>query len=118
MRRNRKTAPRNDSNAGSRARDHLANERTFLAWVRTALGGLALGIALERFDGDESGDANLALSVSIIGASLAVLAAATIRYYKVANDLDDDRFTVERHSPAVILVGAVVLAVVVIVLAL
>jgi len=37
------------SNTGSTARDHLASERTFLAWVRTGLGFVALGIAIERF---------------------------------------------------------------------
>jgi uncharacterized membrane protein YidH (DUF202 family) len=35
-------------NRGSTARDHLANERTFLAWVRTALGLVGLGVILER----------------------------------------------------------------------
>ena len=37
------------SNTGSVARDHLASERTFLAWIRTGLGFVALGIAVERF---------------------------------------------------------------------
>ncbi|KAI1501623.1 hypothetical protein F5X99DRAFT_381893 [Biscogniauxia marginata] len=36
-------------NMGSVARDHLASERTFLAWIRTGLGFVALGIAIERF---------------------------------------------------------------------
>ncbi|KAK7727932.1 hypothetical protein SLS53_002946 [Cytospora paraplurivora] len=36
-------------NTGSTARDHLASERTFLAWIRTGLGFLALGVAVERF---------------------------------------------------------------------
>lgn len=36
-------------NSGSTARDHLASERTFLAWLRTGLGFIALGIAIERF---------------------------------------------------------------------
>lgn len=36
-------------NTGSVARDHLASERTFLAWLRTGLGFVALGIAVERF---------------------------------------------------------------------
>lgn len=31
-------------------RDHAANERTYLAWVRTALAVVALGFLLERFD--------------------------------------------------------------------
>lgn len=37
------------ANSGSTARDHLASERTFLAWLRTGLGFIALGIAIERF---------------------------------------------------------------------
>ncbi|KAH7024285.1 hypothetical protein B0J12DRAFT_585445 [Macrophomina phaseolina] len=37
------------ANTGSVARDHLASERTFLAWQRTGLGFIALGIAIERF---------------------------------------------------------------------
>ncbi|KAK5097549.1 hypothetical protein LTS08_006963 [Lithohypha guttulata] len=37
------------ANTGSTARDHLASERTFLAWIRTGLGFVALGIAVERF---------------------------------------------------------------------
>ncbi len=31
-----------------RVRDHLANERTFLAWVRTALGLIGIGFVLAR----------------------------------------------------------------------
>jgi putative membrane protein len=30
--------------------DHAANERTFLAWVRTALAVVAFGFLVERFD--------------------------------------------------------------------
>ena len=30
--------------------DHAANERTFLAWVRTAIALMAFGFLLERFD--------------------------------------------------------------------
>lgn len=31
------------------ARDHLANERTFLAWVRTSIGIMAFGFVVEKF---------------------------------------------------------------------
>jgi putative membrane protein len=31
-------------------RDHAANERTFLAWVRTAIAIMAFGFLIERFD--------------------------------------------------------------------
>ena len=30
--------------------DHAANERTYLAWVRTALAFMAFGLLIERFD--------------------------------------------------------------------
>ena len=31
-------------------RDHAANERTYLAWIRTALAFMAFGLVVERFD--------------------------------------------------------------------
>src|SRR5580692_4200754 len=33
----------------ARARDHLANERTFLAWIRTSIGVMAFGFVVEKF---------------------------------------------------------------------
>jgi uncharacterized membrane protein YidH (DUF202 family) len=30
-------------------RDHLANERTFLAWIRTSIGVMAFGFVVEKF---------------------------------------------------------------------
>ena len=33
----------------ARARDHLANERTFLAWVRTGVAMVVFGFAIGRF---------------------------------------------------------------------
>jgi putative membrane protein len=30
--------------------DHAANERTFLAWVRTAIAVMAFGFIVEKFD--------------------------------------------------------------------
>lgn len=35
--------------ADSHARDHLANERTFLAWIRTSIGIMAFGFVVEKF---------------------------------------------------------------------
>jgi len=33
----------------SHARDHMANERTFLAWIRTSIGIMAFGFVVEKF---------------------------------------------------------------------
>ena len=42
----RRTATSGDPN---RARDHLANERTFLAWLRTGVAIIVFGFAIGRF---------------------------------------------------------------------
>lgn len=54
------------------ARFTLANERTFLAWLRTALAFLAGGIALEAFAVD-SFPANLRTGLSVLLVSLGML---------------------------------------------
>lgn len=35
--------------SSSTMRDHLARERTFLSWIRTAIAFMAFGVALEKF---------------------------------------------------------------------
>ena len=44
------TIERDVVNSGSTARDHLANERTFLAWARTGVGFVALGVGLSQIE--------------------------------------------------------------------
>ncbi len=54
----------------------LANERTFLAWVRTSLALLAGGVALDAvdLDGPESLQAVLAAALVVLGLILAAVA--------------------------------------------
>ncbi len=89
---------------GNRARDHLANERTYLAWLRTALGLAATGALFAKLS-----DASTATRVVAVMASslvaVAVLAYGTKRYYEVARDLEEGRFRVTGRSPVVITVG-------------
>ena len=40
---------KSQSTESTLVRDHLANERTFLAWVRTSLGIMAFGFVVEKF---------------------------------------------------------------------
>jgi len=39
----------NTSISLSSLRDHMANERTFLAWIRTSIGIMAFGFVVEKF---------------------------------------------------------------------
>lgn len=98
---------------GNRARDHLANERTYLSWLRTSLGVLALAAAVARFGAGE-GHAD-ALAVALLGLlGLFMLGVGTRRYYQVAADLERGRFSYSKRTP--LLVGTVVLVVAVILL--
>lgn len=82
-------------------RDHAANERTFLAWVRTAIAVMAFGFLIERFDlllraaerfshtdapqGYNFGNI-VGVTTMILGSTMFVL--AIIRFAKTAGNID------------------------------
>ncbi|KAL3423788.1 hypothetical protein PVAG01_05535 [Phlyctema vagabunda] len=81
------------ANTGSVARDHLANERTFLAWTRTGLGFVALGVALAKLDALEALSPVLQAnpdevardlkipSAALVGSGTGCLSYGTVRYF-------------------------------------
>lgn len=74
------------------ARFTLANERTFLAWTRTALAFLAGGIALGAFDvtGIPPGTQTFA-AATVIVIGMAIAAGAAIRWVRVERALRHGR---------------------------
>jgi putative membrane protein len=62
----------------------LANERTFLAWIRTSLALLAGGIALDEIAGPFSDEATrTALAVAAVGLSLVLAVSSFVRWRQV-----------------------------------
>ena len=96
-------------NRDSTARDHLANERTFLAWVRTALGLVGLGVLLERLGAGGEGIA-VAAGVGFISFGGLCLIYAVSRYLWVAKNLEKGMFPVAIRGPIVIAFGALLVA--------
>jgi putative membrane protein len=74
-------------NVGSTGRDHLANERTFLAYVRTALSLTGVGLGLLRWTGISNAAGFLVLLLGLV-----VLVTATHRYYVVMYQLSQQKF--------------------------
>ncbi|HEX7389761.1 MAG TPA: DUF202 domain-containing protein [Acidiphilium sp.] len=84
--------------------DHAANERTFLAWVRTAIAVMAFGFLVERFDifleiAGKSLGKTIAISGQVTGslAGLALIiagalmvAGATVRFLRNRAAITDD----------------------------
>ncbi|HET6772360.1 MAG TPA: DUF202 domain-containing protein [Acidimicrobiales bacterium] len=62
----------------------LANERTFLAWIRTSLALLAGGIALNEVTGLSSSEATrTALAVAAVALSLVLAVSSFVRWRQV-----------------------------------
>ena len=65
----------------------LANERTFLAWIRTALALLAAGVATDAFDVGLRGAAKGLLTVSLVVLGLVCAVAAWFRWARAERAL-------------------------------
>ncbi|HTG56257.1 MAG TPA: DUF202 domain-containing protein [Niabella sp.] len=93
--------------------DHLANERTFLAWIRTAIGIMGFGFVVVKFSlfvkqvsimlGRETAIQQKGYS-AIIGVILVAVGALTsllafINYKKVKRQIETDTY---QSSPALI----------------
>jgi putative membrane protein len=65
----------------------LANERTFLAWIRTALALVAAGVALDAFAADMEPGLRLAAAVVLLVLGAAVPALAWLTWMDVERAL-------------------------------
>ncbi|MEA5594427.1 YidH family protein [Rivularia sp. UHCC 0363] len=92
-----------NQNRDSRLREHLANERTFLAWLRTSISLIGFGLAIARFslflrqlqtttapqtveNNPIFNSENLGLSLVIVG--IIVIALAAWRYNRVFRQIE------------------------------
>ena len=103
-------APDVVKNTQSTARDHLANERTFLAWVRTALGLVGLGVLLERLGAGSDQAIAMAAGVGFISFGGLTMIYSVSRYLWVARNLKRGTFPVAIRGPIVITFGALLVA--------
>ena len=88
----------------NRARDHLANERTFLAWVRTSVAIVVFGFAIGRFAvalrqlGGFQGHVPKTTGLSVwmgmvsILAGVVMVVAGLMRYRRTRTQLDEGKF--------------------------
>jgi len=114
-------------NTGSVARDHLALERTWLAWTRTSLSIASTGVALVQLfalSAQMNSEQTSAVSSQImrvakplgavtIAFAFMVLVIGSWRYFRVQYALTQDYFPPARVSPVIMsgFMGCLVVAV-------
>ena len=86
----------------NRARDHLANERTFLAWVRTSVAIVVFGFAIGRFavalrqltalQGHPARATGFSVWIATIAIIAVIMVVALLRYRKTRAQLDAGKF--------------------------
>eukprot|EP01095_Lingulamoeba_sp_RSL-Kostka_P016477 TRINITY_DN807_c0_g1_i2.p1 TRINITY_DN807_c0_g1~~TRINITY_DN807_c0_g1_i2.p1 ORF type:complete len:202 (-),score=69.09 TRINITY_DN807_c0_g1_i2:182-787(-) len=79
-------------NEGSLARDHLALERTFLAWLRTSVAAVGLGLAIAKVGQDQSHSKIAGLLFIVLGGIFLIY--ASFRYFHVVYLLSKGYFPV------------------------
>jgi putative membrane protein len=68
-----------DTKRATEVREHLANERTLLSWVRTGVGLISVGIVVERAGAITGADGGSGGILSgLLGLSLAILGCLTM----------------------------------------
>jgi putative membrane protein len=90
-------APRRHRNP-NRIRDHLANERTYLAWMRSGISLLGFGVLIVRIRVLSPPLAprppgigwKLGLAFSMVG--LLMVGLSSLHYFGVRNDIEDDAY--------------------------
>jgi putative membrane protein len=102
-----------EDNRSSRVRNrrvHMANERTFLAWIRTSIGIMAFGFVVEKFAlfikqmslilgianiekaSPTSHGYSAIVGIFLVGLGTLMGLLAFVRYRKVERQIDDDTY--------------------------
>ncbi len=96
----------------SRVRDHLANERTYLAWMRSAIALMGFGVVIVRLRYFQIPQVQrpgtgwkLGLLFALIG--LMTVLVSSLYYFAIRNAIDDD--TYEPSSRRVILFSLIIM---------
>lgn len=109
-----------------RQREHQANERTFLAWVRTSLSFIGIGLALTRFslfirqinrlgsttNGSVSSDITTFLGTALIGIGVTTIVLGLWEYNRAYRQIEARSYQPNRVLVWVVAIAILLLGVV------
>ena len=119
-------APKVPLHDDKKATEHLANERTFLAWIRTSIAIISLGFVVAKFSvwlgelashfqpgappARTGASLPVGLAMMALGAIFAALAAR--RYHKVTRDIERGHVGADRGLVLFVTIAVILLTIV------
>ncbi|WP_294183173.1 DUF202 domain-containing protein [Sphingobacterium sp.] len=108
-----------NNNVPQKVNDHLANERTFLAWIRTSLGIMGFGFVVVKFSlfirqielilkkdvvvgSQHESSGVVGVSIVVIGALTVIV--AFLKYRKTNKQIEDENFVHTSNSITIVAV--------------
>ena len=68
--------------------DHSANERTYLAWIRTAIAIAGFGVLIERLPGTPN---NTWVGLALVVLSTVLVLLTSLRFLMIRKQIDEER---------------------------
>ena len=96
---------------GTEAREHLANERTLLAWIRTGVSLISFGLVVERIGaqiGPTGASGAFGVALAVLGCLALVL--GTVQFLRSRRGIATNNFVPAAAAYMVVVAGALALA--------
>lgn len=104
-----------NENRATETREHLANERTLLSWVRTGVGLISLGIVVERagalanISGEQGGGVSTFLGLAMATLGCLTLVMGTQQFLRNRRQISRNEFVPTARTYLIIVTGSLAL---------
>ena len=109
------TDAKDGGNRATETREHLANERTLLSWVRTGVGLISLGIVVERagalanISGSQGGDVSTFLGMAMAALGCLTLFLGTLQFLRNRRQISRGDFVPTARTYLIVVTGSLAL---------
>lgn len=106
---------KDNEHRATETREHLANERTLLSWVRTGVGLISLGIVVERagalanVSGSRGADVSTFLGLAMAALGCLTLVLGTLQFLRNRRQISRGEFVPTARTYLIVVTGSLAL---------